>query len=214
MQNIVDQIREHRLIAIVRGITPNAVPLLADALLAGGIRCMEITFDHSTPEGTERTLESIRMLAGRNDGLLVGAGTVLSEREVELAAEAGARYMISPNANENVIRCTKRLGLCSIPGAFTATEVQAAYDWGADFVKLFPVSSVGPSYIKALRGPLPHIPMLAVGGVNPENIRSFLDAGAVGAGVGGNLVSPKLVAEGRLQEITDIARAYLDAIKQ
>ena len=120
--------------------------------------------------------------------------------------------MISPNTNEAVIRETKKLGKISIPGACTPSEVADAYAWGADIVKLFPAGVFGPAYVKALKAPLKHIPMTAVGGVSPENCADFIKAGCIGVGCGGNLVSAKLVSEGRFDEITKTAEAYMKAL--
>ena len=170
-----------------------------------------MTFDHAAPGGLEDTLAAIRAL--RDTDMCVGAGTVMSPEEVRLAKEAGASYIISPNTNPAVIRETKSMGLVSIPGAMTPSEVAEAWSLGADLVKLFPAGVLGPAYIKALKAPLKHIPVTAVGGVTPENTPGFLSAGCAGVGVGGNLVSPKLVSEGRWEEITAAARAYAEAVR-
>ena len=138
--------------------------------------------------------------------------TVMSVDQVHQAVEAGAEYMISPNVNEAVIRETKKLDKVSIPGAMTPTEAAFAYECGADIVKLFPAGLLGAAYIKAVKAPLKHIPVTAVGNVNVENCAEFLKAGAVGVGVGGSLVSAKLVDEGRFDEITATAKAYVEAL--
>lgn len=210
----LEAIMETKVIAIVRGIPSTQICDLAGAILAGGLRCLEVTFDHSKEDGIEETLRSIRLLSERfGNEIEVGAGTVMTAEEVNLAREAGAGYIISPNADEAVIRETRRLELVSIPGAMTATEAASAWSWGANIVKLFPAGILGPDYIKALRGPLGHIPFTAVGGVTPQNTPDFLRAGCVGVGVGGNLVSAKLVSEGKLDEITNTARAYAQAVR-
>ena len=212
-QEVLDFILENKVIAIVRGISSDKMGDLVRAMMQGGVRCVEVTFDQSSAEAREDTLTSIRMIADEfADQVSVGAGTVMSVEQVRAAAEAGAQYIISPNSDEAVIRETKALGLVSIPGAMTATEVAAAYGWGADIVKLFPAGVLGPAYIKALRSPLNHIPMVAVGGVSPDNIAAFIEAGCVGAGCGGNLVSKKLVEEGKFSEITKTALAYKAAL--
>ena len=145
--------------------------------------------------------------------MCVGAGTVMTVEQVRQAAEAGAEYMISPNVDEEVIRETKRLGKVSIPGAMTPTEAAFAYKCGADIVKLFPAGLLGAAYIKAVKAPLKHIPVTAVGNVNVDNCAEFIKAGAVGVGVGGSLVSAKLVDEGRFDEITATAQAYVAALR-
>ena len=168
---------------------------------------MEVTFDQA--EGPEETLRSLRIIHQQfPEEILLGAGTVMTAGQVKAAAAAGAGYIISPNTDRAVIETTKELGLISIPGAFTPTEAATAYAWGADVVKLFPAGLLGPAYIKALTGPLPHIPFMAVGGIDAQNMNDFLRAGAVGVGVGGNLVDKKRIAAGKFQEITDLALQY------
>ena len=210
--NTLDFILEKKVIAIVRGISSGKICDLAEALVKGGLACVEVTFDHSSEEKLADTLKSIELLSQNFRGrLLAGAGTVLTVQQAEQAVAAGAEYIISPDVNVDVIKRAKELGKVSIPGALTASEIVTAYEAGADIVKLFPAALFGPAYFKAVKAPLKHIPLTAVGGVSAGNIADFLAAGAVGAGVGGNLVSPKLVDEGRFEEITEIARSYVEA---
>lgn len=212
-QAVLHQILEDRIIAIVRGIPSGEITGLAQALRAGGIRCVEVTFDPSNPERDADTLASIRAIRETLGGdVCVGAGTVMTAELVRLAAEAGAEYMISPHVSEEVIRETKRLGKISIPGAMTPTEVERAYSLGADIVKIFPAGVLGPGYIRALKAPLKHIPLTAVGGVTADNCAEFIKAGASGVGVGGNLVSPRLVSETKFDEISAIAKSYTAAL--
>lgn len=213
-QAVLEKLLESKLVAIVRGIPSEQILDLAKAMEAGGITCMEVTFDQTGEAGIRNTLASIaKMKEHLGDRICVGAGTVMTPEQVRQADKAGAEYMIAPDADEAVIRETKRLEKVSIPGAFTPTEAVQAWRWGADIVKMFPAGILGAGYIRAVKAPLAHIPLMAVGGVNPQNCRSFLEAGAVGVGVGGNLVSPKLVAEGRFAEITAVAREYKEALK-
>lgn len=210
----IEKIKEGKVIAIVRGISSEQIRPLADAIYQGGVSCIEVTFDQSSEEAREDTLKSISILANEYAGkICVGAGTVMNIKQVWEAIGAGAEYIISPNVDERVIKKTKELGKVSIPGALTPTEVALAYELGADIVKIFPAANLGPSYIKALKSPLKHIPMTAVGGVNPENCVQFFEAGCIGVGCGGNLVSKKLVEEGRFDIISDTARAYMEALK-
>lgn len=212
-QAVLHQILEDKIIAIVRGIPSGKIAGLAQALRAGGIRCMEVTFDPSSPETAADTLSSIRAIRETLGGdVCVGAGTVMTAEQVRLAAEAGAEYMISPHVSQEVIRETKRLGRISIPGAMTPTEAEHAYSLGADIVKIFPAGVLGPGYIKALKAPLRHIPLAAVGGVTVDNCAEFIRAGAAGVGVGGNLVSPSLVSQAKFDEIIAIAGAYTAAL--
>lgn len=210
-EEIRTKILERKLIAILRGLSPEEYRRTAQALFDGGVRFLEITFDPGGADA-EKTLRAIRLLTSEFDGeVCPGAGTVLRPEQVDLAAAAGAKYIISPNCSEAVIRRTKELGLLSMPGAFTPTEIARAAELGADFVKVFPAVSAGPEYIKAIRAPLRHIPMLAVGGVDLGNLRAFLDAGCAGAGVGGCLVDRALIRAGKYEELTELARRFCDA---
>ena len=213
-KEVLNKILESKIIAIVRGIPSDEVVDLADALVKGGISCIEVTFDQSSEEKARDTLKAISNISkALGDQICVGAGTVMTAEQVEAAAAAGAEYIISPNTNASVIKRTKKLGKVSIPGAMTPSEVAEAYELGADIVKLFPAGILGCDYIKAVKAPLKHIPITAVGGVNPGNCADFIRAGAVGVGVGGNLVSPQLVKESRFDEITAIAKSYTDSLK-
>ena len=195
---VLEWINREMVIAIIRGVEPGQMLDTARAIKAGGISNMEITFDHSTPEGIGNTLESIRRVkAGLGDQVNVGAGT---------------EYLISPGMDPAVIRRTKELGKISIPGALTPTEVCEAWNCGADIVKMFPAGVLGLEYLKAVRGPLRHIPMCAVGGINPENIGLFLEAGIRCFGIGGNLVSVEAVRRGDFHKLTQAALGYRQAI--
>ena len=202
-QAVLEKILEGKIIAIVRGIPSTKIVGLAQALEKGGVNCIEVTFDQSSEEKAKDTLVAIRAIKDAlGDKVGVGAGTVMSVEQVHQAVEAG----------EAVIRETKKLDKVSIPGAMTPTEAAFAYECGADIVKLFPAGLLGAAYIKAVKAPLKHIPVTAVGNVNVENCAEFLKAGAVGVGVGGSLVSAKLVDEGRFDEITATAKAYVEAL--
>ncbi len=214
-QEVLERINRERLIAIIRGVGPDEIVDTAKAVKEGGIFNLEITFDHSCPGGIEATLECIRRVRTCfGDEVNVGAGTVLTAGEVELAAEVGAGYMISPGADTAVIRRTKELGKISIPGALTPTEVCQAYESGADIVKLFPAGVLGLEYLKAVRAPLKHIPMCAVGGISPDNIGMFLAAGIRCFGIGGNLVSPAAVRRKEFGKLTETAAAYRQAVSR
>lgn len=204
---IIQKVLDKKIIAIVRGVYGDDCLRLAKALLAGGVEMMEVTFDQSRPEALSQTSETVKRCVGLlGDQMTFGAGTVTTAEMVTLAKDAGAQFIVSPNVNETVIRATVGSGMVSMPGAITPTEILQAYDYGADFVKLFPVSIFGPSYVKAIRAPINHIPMLAVGGISEKNIREYMDAGVVGAGVGGNLVNKQWVASGEFEKITETAR--------
>ena len=141
--------------------------------------------------------------------MIFGAGTVTSLEMVELAKNAGARFIVSPDTNEAVIRATAAAGMVSMPGALTPTEIVTAHACGADFVKLFPAATQGIAYLKAITAPLNHIRLLAVGGVTEKNAADFLAAGAVGLGVGGNLVNKSWIASGEFDKITACAKEFI-----
>jgi 2-dehydro-3-deoxyphosphogluconate aldolase / (4S)-4-hydroxy-2-oxoglutarate aldolase len=210
MKTVIEMIKENKVVAIIRGVKkPETVLKTVEALAAGGVRLIEVTYDQSSAQGCLETLRSIEFVKQATDGRIgLGVGTVLLEQQVVDAAKAGAMYIISPNTNVEVIKKTKQLGLISIPGAFTPSEIVTAFHAGADFVKLFPAGLLGVEYIKAIRGPLPHIPLLAVGGIDATNVRFFIGAGVCGVGVGGNLVNTKLIEKGDFEAITELAKAY------
>ncbi len=209
----MEWIYHDRIIAIVRGLPPEPMEALAGALLRGGVRLVEITFNQAKPDSWADTARSIRLIGERFEGrMLAGAGTVMTLEQLQMAADAGARYIISPNTNAAVIRETRRLGLVSLPGALTPTEIAAAHDAGADAVKVFPAGDLGPEYIRAIRAPLCHIPLLAVGGITDKNCAEFIAAGCAGVGVGGNLVNKLWIEEGKFDNITALARAYTLAL--
>ncbi len=208
------QLSEEKLIAIVRGVKVQDCLLVARALYEGGFRFMEITFDQTKPEEWEKTAQTIGEIAKAMEGkMYVGAGTVTSIEQVELTAQYGGAFIISPDTNEEVIGKTLELGLVSIPGAATPTEIIQAHRCGADFVKLFPAGAFGPEYLKAIRAPLKQIEILAVGGIDENNMESFLKAGAAGFGIGSNLVNAKWVEAGDCEKITQIARNMVNVVK-
>ena len=194
----------HKVIAIVRGANPKDLLRIAQALHAGGVRAMEVTLN------SPGALASIEEIAGAMpDDFLVGAGTVLDPESARAALLAGARFIISPTLNKHTIRMTKRYGAVSIPGAYTATEILKAYEYGGDIIKVFPASGVGPSYFRDVAGPLPFIPLMPTGGVSLDNIQGFIDAGAVAFGLGSSLVDTKqAVTEAYLAQLLEKARQF------
>ena len=146
------------------------------------------------------------------DKLLIGAGTVLKESQVALTAQNGGKFIISPDANEQVIRATVDAGLVSIPGALTPTEIVAAHNAGADFVKLFPITDLGVSYVKAIRAPLSHIRLLAVGGIDQNNMSDYLQCGVCGFGIGSNLTDKKLISERDWAGLAAHAQKFVKAV--
>lgn len=213
-EQIIRAVETEKIIAIVRGADPEQCVKVAQALYDGGIRLMEITYNQKDPASWQTTADTITAIAKTFEGrMLVGAGTVTTPELVELTAKAGGMYIISPNCSEAVIRRTLELGLVSMPGALTPTEVLAAHNAGADFVKLFPIGNLGAAYAKAIMAPISHVKLLAVGGVNENNVADFLKAGMAGAGIGGNLANKKWIEEGRYDKITETAKALVAAVK-
>ena len=211
---IIQQILDTKLIAIVRGLPETQAVPLARALLAGGISLIEITFNQADPSSFPRTANAIAAIREHcGDQMQVGAGTVMTPEQLRLAYDAGAGFIISPNVNPCVIEKTRELHLVSLPGCMTPSECAAAHEYGADFIKVFPAGSLGPGYIKALLAPLGHLKFLAVGGVDCANIPDFLRAGALGFGVGGNLVNKDWIAAGAFENITALAGEYVKATK-
>lgn len=214
MLTVLNSILQEKLIVIVRGLPADKLLSFAEAVCRGGVRLLELTYSANGSCPDEETAENIRLLAEQFAGRMhIGAGTVLTERQVELTRNAGGTFIISPNVNEAVIRKTKELGLISIPGALTPTEVQTAHEAGADFVKLFPVGNLGPGYLKAVAAPLSHVKYLAVGGIHEKNARDYLDAGACGVGVGGGMTDKALIAEGRWDKIEELAASFVAALQ-
>lgn len=210
MENaVISAIEKNKVIVIVRGVERAKLIPLCEAMYEGGIRLVECTYDASGKTSDEETAANIEMLARHFTGRMhVGAGTVLTKKQVALTKEAGGVFIISPDTDEEVIRATKAAGLVSIPGAITPTEIKAAHKAGADLVKLFPVDIYGPRYVKTLKAPLSNIRMLAVNGITAENMGEYLAAGACGVGVGSGIVKGQLVTAGDFAAITALARQY------
>lgn len=209
----IKTIEKEKLIVIVRGVEREFLIPLAEAMYTGGIRLLEITYDASGKTSDEETADRIAMLSAHfGERMLIGAGTVLTEKQAELTKRAGGRFIISPNTDENVIKKTRALEMVSIPGALTPTEVQTAHLAGADFVKLFPLDAMGAGYLKAIAAPLSHIRFLAVGGIDLSNMETYRKAGAKGFGIGSNIVNKQWIHDGRFDEITALAKAYVDAV--
>lgn len=213
-EQVINSVLENKIIVILRGFARETLIPLAEAMYDGGIRLIEITFSADGKISDEAIAADIKLLADHfGNRMHIGAGTVLKESQVELVKAAGGKFIISPDMNESIIGKTRELGLVSMPGALTPTEVQAAHRAGADFVKLFPVSTFGADYVKAITAPLSHIKLLAVGGVKDTNMREYLDAGACGFGIGTTIANKKFVENGEYDKITELAKKYVAALK-
>ena len=215
MIDVIQKINDNHLVVIVRGVERELLIPLAEAMYEGGVRLLEITYSANGSVSDEDTAKNIQMLCEHfQDRMLIGAGTVLTEEQVALTAQAGGRFIISPNVNKQVIQKTKELNMISMPGAYTPSEIAEAHQYGADFVKLFPVTSLGASYVKAVRAPLSHIPLLAVGGVDLTNLEEYAKAGVVGFGIGGNIIDKKLLEAEDYPAITKLAEEYVSKVRE
>lgn len=211
-QELNEKIREHKIIVIIRGLHNNEYLPTVQALYDGGIRFVEVTFDALGKQSDEETAAIIRDLTSYfGEKMWIGAGTVLKPSQVRLAAENGAKYIISPNYDPAIIEETNRLSLISIPGCFTPSEAVEAYRRGADFIKIFPNDLGKEQFIKAIHAPLSHIPLLAVGGVNEQNLKEMIRAGACGVGIGSLLIDKELIAKKDYEALTKKAE---DCCKQ
>lgn len=204
---ITGAILEHGIVAVIRADDAATALACAHACEAGGIRVLEVAL--TTPGGL-RVIETLRRTW---DGgpMVIGAGTVLDETTARLAVDAGAQYLVTPALNPDVVRLCHRYQLASLPGAMTVREVIDALESGADLIKLFPGESLGPSFLKAIRAPLPQAPLMPTGGVSADNAAAWIQAGAVALGVGGSLTNPGL--KGDLAEVTARAQALVAAVQ-
>ncbi|WP_066188373.1 bifunctional 4-hydroxy-2-oxoglutarate aldolase/2-dehydro-3-deoxy-phosphogluconate aldolase [Gracilibacillus timonensis] len=202
--NILQEIYKHRLVAIIRGVPSSEVMNVVESLYAGGIRILEITVD------TPNAFHWIEKVRERYQGeVIAGAGTVLDAETARSAIMAGAQFIFSPTVDKETIVMAKRYGIVSIPGAMTPTEILTAYESGADIIKVFPATVLGPSYLKDIQGPLPQIPLMPTGGVNLDNIADYFAVGAVAAGIGSSLVKKQSSYSTQdLQALTDRAKAF------
>ena len=209
-EKVIQRILDEKVVAIVRGYTEEECLNLAKALHAGGVNLMEVTFDQKSQEERLRTVNILRLLNQElGDKMVFGAGTVTTPEMVRMAQEGGAKFIISPDTDPAVIKATVEAGMVSVPGALTPTEIKQAHACGADFVKVFPVSNMGVSYIKAVTAPLSNIRMLAVGGVDGSNVRDYLAAGAVGAGVASCLFKKDWIKAGQWERITEATKNFV-----
>ena len=205
--DVLRRIADSGILPVIRAESADDARQLINAIVAGGIRTIEVTM---TVPGA---VELIAELSASHD-VLIGAGTVLDVDTAKRCVDAGARFIISPATNLEIIKYCNGADVVVMPGALTPTEILDAWNAGADIVKVFPASSMGgPAYLRALKGPLPHIKLIPTGGVNIENAADYLSAGAEAVGVGGDLADLKALGRGDLSSITDAARAYLSQVK-
>jgi 2-dehydro-3-deoxyphosphogluconate aldolase / (4S)-4-hydroxy-2-oxoglutarate aldolase len=205
----IRSIEQGGVIAIVRFDRSEDLVRVARAVQAGGVRAIEFTL--TTPNALPIIEQSVHEFG--ND-VLLGAGTVLDAETARAAILAGAEFIVAPTLNPAVIEMCRRYSKVVIPGAFTPTEILTAWECGADFVKVFPAEFGGPAYFKAVLAPLPQVKLIPVGGVSLETVGDFIKAGAVAVAVGSNLVKKSAIAAKRFDELTDVARGFVDAVRQ
>jgi 2-dehydro-3-deoxyphosphogluconate aldolase/(4S)-4-hydroxy-2-oxoglutarate aldolase len=208
--DVIKQIRDFGVIPVVRAATADEAMRAIDAIREGGISVLEITM---TVPGAIELIAAVSKSYG-NDAL-VGAGTVLDPETATACVESGAQFVVSPALNlETIARC-RELGVAVMPGALTPTEVVQAWNAGADFVKVFPAGAVGgPSYLKALKAPLPQIELVPTGGVSLKTAGDFIRAGAAALGVGADLVDINAIREGQSALITERAKRFIEIVRE
>jgi len=206
---IVRQIADGGVVAVIRLQDGSKLRAVVNALARGGITALEVTM--TVPRAIELIAEIAPSLP---PGFLLGAGTVVDPDTARAAVKAGARYIVSPVFRPAVIEASHAAGAAAMPGCFSPTEILAAWDAGADVVKVFPATALGPAYFKDLKGPMPQVRLMPTGGVSLENAAEWIRAGAVAVGVGGALVDSKLVAAGDFAGITERARRFVERVRQ
>lgn len=206
-EEVLERIHRAGVISIFRVEAPEGCIPAMDALVEGGLKVFEVTI---TTPGAVEVISEARKKYGSD--AIVGAGTVIDRAGAEQVASAGAQFIISPSLDRDVVEFCTSKGIVSCPGTFTATEIVQAWKWGADLIKVFPISQVGPGYIKAIRAPLPQARLVPTGGIDASNLGDYLAAGAFAVGIGGGLVPARAIAEGRYGEITKAAAAVVEAV--
>ena len=207
MTNKSKDLLSSRIVAVVRKIAPDKMKPLIQALIDGGITGIEITMDSENATTMIRELKNIH-----KEKALIGAGTVLNIEQAKEAIDAGADFIVAPILDRETIEFTKSQGIIMVPGAFTPTEIYQAHKWGADMVKVFPASALGPNFIKDVRGPLSEISLMSTGGVSLQNIESLFEAGASAVGVGGSLLDKALIQNEDWDGIRDLSESYVNKI--
>lgn len=204
----MQRIEECGIVAIIRANSSKELIEAAAAIQIGGVDVIEITM--TTPDALQ-TIGDVSKRLGNS--VLIGVGSVLDSETARVAMLAGAEFVVCPVTKPDIIEICNRYGKVVIPGAFTPTEILHAWETGADYVKVFPSSGVGPSYIKDIKAPLPQIPLIPTGGINAENAAEFLTAGASALGVGSALVSSDLIESGNFDMLTKKAKILVDVVK-
>ena len=206
---VIQCLQETGIVAIVRGTGKNEILQIAEALYEGGVRAVEVTCNTPGYLGMIQTLSE-----EMGDKMLIGAGTVLSPVTAQLVIDAGAKFVLAPDFNPEVVKLVHQNQKLAVPGVATPSEMLAAFRLGVDVVKLFPAGALGARYLKDVRGPLNNAAVMPVGGITLDNLAEFVQAGAFAFGIGGELVDKKAVAAGDYQKITEKAKQFIAAFKQ
>ena len=204
----LQRIEEAGVVAVLRGVEPDTVEQVADAIVEGGVTALEVTAD--SPDAMDM-IETLTETIG--DEALVGVGTVLDSETTRAAIAAGAEFVVCPTFDEGVVETCNRYGIPVAPGVFTPTEAQQAYEAGADVVKVFPAKSGGPGHVSALKGPLGHLNIIPTGGVGPGNAGEYIEAGAMAVGAGGAILDHDAVDDGDYEQLTENAAALVRAVE-
>jgi len=207
--DIVARIERERIVAVIRLDDPQQLRAVVDALAAGGVHVFEVTM---TVPGAIEAISHLTLTAPAE--FLIGAGTVVDAATADKAIDAGARFVVSPVFRRDVIPACHLRQVPALPGCLSPTEILDAWDAGADIVKVFPSTALGPSFLKDVRAPLPQVKLMPTGGVTVENAGDWIRAGAVAIGVGGALVDRKAVAAGRFDQIRAAARGFVEAVRE
>jgi 2-dehydro-3-deoxyphosphogluconate aldolase/(4S)-4-hydroxy-2-oxoglutarate aldolase len=205
---VLEKVKELGLLAVIRGPSPELTIKMVEALVAGGVSGIEITY--STPDAEEVVCNLSKIYGNR---IVLGMGTLTRPEQALSAREAGANFLVSPICESHLVQSMVESGLLTMAGALTPTEVFQAYNLGVDVIKIFPGSLGGPAYIKALKGPFPHIPMMPTGGVSAENVAEWFSTGVVAVGAGSELCPPQLAKEGKFDEISKRAAEFVKIVK-
>ena len=213
MNRFMKEFSESKVIVVCRGIAEEEIVNVATALYDGGIRFMEVPFNQADPSDFAATARKIAAVkAALGDKMHVGAGTVITMEQFEIAKAAGAEVIVSPTMEEEIITATKAAGLISMPGCATPSEMTKAYKLGADLIKLFPSSVVTLKVIKEIRVPLNHLPLVCFGGVSAENIQDVLATGVVGVGMASSVLDKQALKDKDYAKITALAKAVTEQI--
>lgn len=213
MNSFVKEFSEKKIIVVCRGISEEEIVNVATALYDGGIRFMEVPFNQAEPNTFASTANKIKLVKEiLGDKMHVGAGTVITMEQFELARKAGAEIIVSPTMEEDVIAATKEAGLISMPGCTTPSEMTKAYKLGADLIKLFPASVVNLKVIKEISLPLNHLPLVCFGGVSAENIKDVLATGVIGVGMASSILDKQALKDKDYAKITALAKSVTEQI--